>query len=60
MRHKTYQQWCIDYIVPMSSWSNMPKVNREQIYGFKMKLPPIDLQREFVTIANAAEMSKRT
>ena len=36
----------------------MPKVNREQISGFKMKLPPIELQREFVAIANAAEASK--
>ena len=48
----------LDYIVPMSSRSNMPKVNREQISGFKMKLPPIELQREFVAIANAAEASK--
>ena len=48
----------IDYIVPMSSRSNMPKVNREQISGFKVKLSPIELQREFVTIANAVEVSK--
>lgn len=48
----------LDYIVPMSSRSNMPKVNREQISGFKMKLPPIELQREFVVIAKAAEASK--
>ena len=48
----------LDYIVPMSSRSNMPKVNREQISGFKMKLPPIELQREFVAIADAAEASK--
>lgn len=48
----------LDYIVPMSSRSNMPKVNREQISGFKMKLPPIERQREFVVIAKAAEASK--
>ena len=48
----------IDYIVPMSSRSNMTKVNREQISGFKMKLSPIEFQREFVTIANAVEVSK--
>ena len=42
----------------MSSRSNMTKVNREQISGFKMKLSPIEFQREFVTIANATEVSK--
>ena len=48
----------LDYLVPICSLSNMPKVNREQISGFKVKLPPIELQREFVSIADAAEASK--
>lgn len=46
------------YIVPLSGRSNMPKVNREQIRGFSMPLPPIELQNEFAAFIEQLDKSK--
>ncbi|MDO4750826.1 MAG: restriction endonuclease subunit S [Akkermansia sp.] len=40
-------QWFLDYIVPLSSRTNLPKVNRKQIESFTWPLPPIELQNQF-------------
>ena len=36
----------------------MPKVNREQVEGFQLHMPPLPLQDEFLTISNQADKSK--
>lgn len=48
----------LKYILPFSGRSNMPKVNREQLRGFSMPLPPIELQNEFATFIKQLDKSK--
>ena len=37
----------LDYIIPLSGRSGMPKANQVQVRGFQFPLPPLTLQREF-------------
>ena len=37
----------LDYILPFSRRANMPKVNKEQLSGFNLPVPPIELQNQF-------------
>lgn len=37
----------LNYILAFSSRTNLPKVNKKQVMGFEMPLPPIDMQNEF-------------
>ena len=37
----------LDYILQFCNRTNLPKVNRKEIAGFKTPLPPIELQNEF-------------
>ena len=46
------------YIVPLSGRSNMPKVNRNQLRGFSMPLPPLALQNEFASFIEELDKSK--
>lgn len=46
------------YIIPLSGRSNMPKVNREQLRGFSMPLPPLELQNEFAAFIEQLDKSK--
>jgi len=46
------------YILPLSNRTNMPKVNRDQIGGFVMPLPPLPLQNEFADFVRQADKSK--
>jgi type I restriction enzyme S subunit len=48
----------LSYILKFSARSNMPKVNREQIRGFKAPLPPYGRQKEFSDIVKQADKSK--
>ena len=48
----------LDYIIPFSRRTGMPKVNREQVEGFQLHMPPLPLQDEFLTISNLADKSK--
>lgn len=48
----------LDYILPHSARTGMPKVNREQLLGFSMRLPPLALQQEFVEIARKVDETK--
>ena len=48
----------LDYITGLSTRTNMPKVNRKQIAGFKMPLPPLDIQRQFATFVRQSDKSK--
>ena len=48
----------LKYILPLSGRSNMPKVNREQLRGFSMPLPPLELQNEFAAFIEQLDKSK--
>lgn len=48
----------LNYILKFSKRSNMPKVNREQISGFTMPLPPLELQNKYETFVQKSEESK--
>lgn len=53
-------QFFLDYILGFSARSNMPKVNRKQVEGFKAPLPPLDLQEKFATFFEQSDKSKYT
>ena len=42
-------EYFLDYILPLSTRSRMPKVNKEALSGFEMPLPPLSLQQEFAS-----------
>lgn len=42
-------EYFLDYILQFSSRTNLPKVNRKEIAGFHMPLPPLELQKQFAT-----------
>jgi len=48
----------LDYILQFSSRTNLPKVNRKEIAGFKMPLPPIALQNDFAIFFAQNDKSK--
>lgn len=51
-------EFFLSYVLQFSSRSQMPKVNRKQILGFKMPLPPIQLQNEFGKVTLRSNYSK--
>ena len=53
-----HSDFFLDYITGLSTRTNMPKVNRKQIAGFKMPLPPLDIQRQFATFVRQSDKSK--
>lgn len=48
----------LDYILAFSSRTNMPKVNRAQVKGFSMPLPPLQLQNQFASFVQQVDKSK--
>lgn len=48
----------LDYITGLSTRTNMPKVNRTQIAGFRMPLPPLLLQEQFAAFVHQSDKSK--
>ena len=38
----------------------MPKVNRKEIAGFSMPLPPLSLQNDFATFVERVDQQKQT
>ena len=51
-------EYYLSYILKLSGRSNIPKVNKEQIQGFKMPLPPIELQNQFADFVRQVDKSK--
>ncbi|MBP3770486.1 MAG: restriction endonuclease subunit S, partial [Lachnospira sp.] len=47
-----------DYILAFSSRTNLPKVNKNQVEGFKLPLPPIELQDQFADFVKQVDKSK--
>ncbi len=48
----------LDYILAFSNRTNLPKVNRVQVEGFRLPLPPIDLQNKFADFVKQVDKSK--
>lgn len=48
----------LDYILQFSSRTNLPKVNRKEIEGFRMPLPPLALQNQFADFVARVDKSK--
>ena len=48
----------LNYVIRLSSRTNIPKVNRTQITGFKMPLPPLELQERFASFVEQIDKSK--
>lgn len=50
----------LDYILQFSARTNLPKVNRKEIAGFSMPLPPLSLQNDFATFVERVDRQKQT
>ena len=50
----------LDYILQFSARTNLPKVNRKEIAGFSMPLPPLSLQNDFATFVERVDQQKQT
>ena len=48
----------LDYILQFCNRTNLPKVNRKEVAGFKTPLPPIQLQEEFASFVAQIDKSK--
>lgn len=53
-------QFFLDYILQFCNRTNLPKVNRKEVSGFKTPLPPIELQNKFATFVEQTDKSKLT
>ncbi|MDD7636364.1 MAG: restriction endonuclease subunit S [Clostridiales bacterium] len=51
-------EYYLEYILQFSSRTNLPKVNRKEIAGFRMPLPPLALQEQFATFVEQTDKSK--
>lgn len=48
----------LTYILAFASRAGMPKVNREQVNGFKLPVPPLSLQNQFAAFVQQIDKSK--
>ena len=48
----------LDYILQFCNRTNLPKVNRREVAGFKTPLPPIELQDQFAAFVAQIDKSK--
>ena len=51
-------EYFLEYILQFSSRTNLPKVNRKEIAGFRMPLPPLPLQNQFAAFVEQIDKSK--
>lgn len=51
-------KYFLDYILAFSNRTNLPKVNKNQVEGFSLPLPPIELQNQFANFVKATDKSK--
>ena len=51
-------EYFLNYILSYSSRTNIPKVNKEQLGGFKIPLPPIELQNQFAEFVKQIDKQK--
>ena len=48
----------LDYILQFCNRTNLPKVNRKEVAGFKTPLPPLELQNSFAAFVAQVDKSK--
>ena len=48
----------LDYILTFSSRTNLPKVNKKQVEGFDLPLPPLSLQNQFADFVKEVDKSR--
>ena len=48
----------LDYILAFSNRTNLPKVNKSQVEGFTLPLPPIEVQNQFADFVKQVDKSK--
>ena len=53
-------EFFLDYILAFSNRTNLPKVNKNQVEGFKLPLPPIEIQNQFAEFVKQVDKSKVT
>ena len=51
-------KYFLDYILAFSNRTNLPKVNKNQVEGFMLPLPSIDLQNQFAAFVQQVNKSK--
>jgi len=51
-------KYFLDYILAFSNRTNLPKVNKNQVEGFTLPLPPIDIQEQFSDFVKQVDKSK--
>lgn len=51
-------KYFLDYILAFSNRTNLPKVNKNQVEGFKLPLPPIEMQKQFAAFVKQTDKSK--
>ena len=51
-------QYFLDYILAFSNRTNLPKVNKKQVEGFSLPLPPLKLQQKFASFVEQVDKSK--
>ena len=51
-------EFFLEYILPFSRRANMPKVNKEQLSGFILPIPNIDVQQRFAAFVEQIDKSK--
>ena len=51
-------RYFLDYILAFSNRTNLPKVNKSQVEGFSLPLPPIAVQERFASFVKATDKSK--
>lgn len=51
-------QYFLDYILAFSNRTNLPKVNKRQVEGFTLPLPPIYVQKQFADFVKQVDKSK--
>ena len=58
MGYTLRNKYFLDYILAFSSRTNLPKVNKKQVEGFKLPLPPMGLQNQFADFVHQVNKSK--
>lgn len=48
----------LDYILAFSNRTNLPKVNKKQVEGFSLPVPPLILQQQFTDFIRQTDKSK--
>ncbi|AXU26434.1 TPA: restriction endonuclease subunit S [Clostridioides difficile] len=51
-------EFFLNYILNFSGRTNIPKVNKEQLKGFNMPVPPIELQNQFANFVKQVDKLK--